>query len=75
MSTKQPSDKIDAVYHQIKDSANKAMEKGRKKVINAERSIEHFSDELVKEVQEKPLRSLLIAGGIGYVLAMILRKR
>lgn len=74
-NVKQTSDKIDDMYQQLKDSANKAMKEGKKKVMKAERSVEHFSDELIKEIREKPLRSILVAGGIGYILATLLGKK
>ena len=54
--------------------ANELYEGGLHKVQNAEDSVKEYSDELVKKVKEKPLTSLLIAAGVGYILSTLLRK-
>ena len=40
----------------------------------AEDSVKKYSDDLLKKVQENPLTSVLIAGGIGFLLSKILNK-
>lgn len=49
-------------------------EEGVHKVHQAEEQIKVYSDDLLKKVQENPLRSVLIAGGVGFLLAALLRK-
>jgi ElaB/YqjD/DUF883 family membrane-anchored ribosome-binding protein len=33
-----------------------------------------YTDELIKKVREKPLASLLIAAGVGFLLSSLLKK-
>ena len=62
------------VYQQVKDSACQMYEEGKKKVSNVQDYLEEHSDELIKSIKDKPLTSLLIAGGIGYALSLLMRK-
>lgn len=57
-----------------KKLANALYEDGLSKVGQTEDNIKEYSDELVKKVQKNPLASVLIAGGVGFILSMILRK-
>lgn len=61
----------EALYHQVK---NKASDIYEHTVCEAHDHIKHHTDNLVKHVHEKPLSSLLIAGGIGFILSTLLRK-
>ena len=54
--------------------ANELYEESLHKVHDAEEHVKEYSDELVKKVKENPLTSLLIAGGIGFVLSALLKK-
>lgn len=54
--------------------ANDVRDEGMHKVNQAEDSIRECSDQLLRKVQENPLASVLIAGGIGFLLSKILRK-
>ncbi|RUR09070.1 DUF883 C-terminal domain-containing protein [Legionella sp. km772] len=44
------------------------------KVNQIEGTIQQQAEELLEMVREKPLTSILIAGGIGFILAKILNK-
>lgn len=57
-----------------KKLGNELYEEGTHKVHKAEEQIKEYSDELLKKVQQNPLRSVLIAGGIGFLLSALLRK-
>lgn len=54
--------------------ANEMRDEGLNKVNQAEDQFKESTDQLLKKVQENPLSSLLIAGGIGFLLSRILRK-
>lgn len=54
--------------------AHDVRDEGMHKVCQAEDSIKECSDQLLKKVQENPLASVLIAGGIGFLLSKILSK-
>lgn len=62
------------VYQQFKDSACHMYEEGRKKVSNAQDYLEGQSKELKNAVKDMPLTSLIIAGGIGYLLSLLMKK-
>lgn len=48
--------------------------KGVKKVAAAEKNVKEYSDVFLTSVQEKPLTSVLIAAGIGFILTTIFKK-
>jgi ElaB/YqjD/DUF883 family membrane-anchored ribosome-binding protein len=56
------------------DVAEDLVQEGLKKTRQTEESIRECSDQLLRKVQENPLASILIAGGVGFLLAKILRK-
>lgn len=69
----------------VEEAASELLRDGRKlasalyedslhKVSQTEDNIKEYSDELVKKVQQNPVASVLIAGGVGFLLSMILRK-
>ena len=53
---------------------NEVGEEGLNKVNQAEESLKGYSHQVLKNVQENPLTSVLIAGGIGFLLSLILKK-
>ena len=57
-----------------KKLANELYKDGLNKVSEAEDNVKEYSDELLKKVQENPLTSILIAGGIGFLLSTLLKK-
>ena len=67
-------DKVEDFYHHTKDKASELYDEGKKKICDAQNKIKECSDELIKHVKEKPLTSLLIAGGIGFILSALLKK-
>lgn len=71
-------EKVEEMYNQTKEKASELYHDGMKKVCdvheNLHEHIKEYSEELTKTVHEKPLTSLLIAGGIGFILAALLRK-
>ena len=62
------------VYNDSKRVANELYEEGKNRVDEAHQSIKEYSDQLATKVNEKPLVSLLVAGGIGFLLSAILRR-
>ena len=54
--------------------ANEVREEGMNIVNEAEENLKEYSDQVLKKVQENPLTSVLIAGGIGFLLWRILKK-
>ena len=67
-------DQVDAVYKQVKEKANDLYTEGKRTVCEAHDYLNEYADDLVKHVKEKPLTSLLIAGGIGFILSSLLKK-
>ena len=55
--------------------ANEVSEEGLSIVNEAEKNLKEYSDQALKKVQENPIASsVLIAGGIGFLLWRILKK-
>lgn len=67
------SEAASELLNESKKWANEVCEEGLHKVNQAEDSIKECSDQLLKKVQENPLASILIAGGIGFLLSKILK--
>ncbi|KTD36342.1 hypothetical protein Lnau_1326 [Legionella nautarum] len=67
-------EQVDAKYKHAKDKANELYEEGKQAVCDAQDCLKEYTDNLVKHVKEKPLTSLLIAGGIGFILSSLLKK-
>ena len=68
--------KVQNLYGQAKDAARDAADAvtgSAKKVANSD-AVRDGSEAVARLVQDKPLQSLLIAGGIGFALALLLRQ-
>lgn len=61
-------------YHKVKEHAEALYKEGMDKASELQEQIKDYSGDLVEHVKEKPLTSLLIAGGIGFILASLLKK-
>ncbi|MBA3536125.1 MAG: hypothetical protein H0T84_05880 [Tatlockia sp.] len=59
------------LYKHVKGKATDLYEHS---VYEAQDHIKEHTDNLIQHVQEKPLSSLLIAGGIGFILSTLFRK-
>lgn len=57
-----------------KKLANEIYNDGLNRINVAEVQVKEYSDEVLKKIQRNPLASVLIAGGVGFLLSMILRK-
>ena len=57
-----------------KKLAHELYEENIDKVNKAHDHAKEYSDDLLEKVKENPLASILIAGGIGFLLSVILRK-
>lgn len=66
--------KAEETYQDLKHKAEGIYAEGKHAVCEAHDNLQAYSEELVKHVKEKPLSSLLIAGGIGFILASVFRK-
>lgn len=54
--------------------ANELYDDGLKKADYVKKEAEAYTDELMEQVRENPLKAVLIAGGIGFILSALLRK-
>lgn len=68
------SDAANDLLNESKKLANELYEEGLNKIGDAELQIKAYSDSFTKKIVEKPLTSLLIAGGIGFIISKILSK-
>ncbi|WP_058533448.1 hypothetical protein [Legionella saoudiensis] len=54
--------------------ANEMCDEGINRACEAEENLRECTDQLLKKVQQNPLTSILIAGGVGFLLSKIMRK-
>lgn len=70
----QVGDAANELLNESKKLANELYEEGINKLSEAEQHFKEYSELFAKKIQEKPLTSILIAGGIGFILSKFLRK-
>ena len=61
-----------------KKLANELYEENAQKITdiqeNIQENIKEYSEDLTQKIKDNPLNTLLIAGGIGFLLSVLLRK-
>jgi len=62
------------LLHEGKKFANEMYADSKHKISEVEDHVKEYTDQVSKKVQENPLASVLIAGGIGFLLSKIFRK-
>ena len=62
------------LLHEGKKMANELYEDSLNQVGKAQENVKEYSEELLTKVKENPLASILIAGGIGFILSSLLKK-
>jgi len=67
-------DAASELLHEGKKKVNELYENQTQKIAEVEENIKSYSEDLSHKVKESPLTSLLIAGGIGFLIASILKK-
>jgi ElaB/YqjD/DUF883 family membrane-anchored ribosome-binding protein len=65
--------KAEHLYQQTKDKAGELLDEGRHQIESAEEHLKMYSEQVIKAIKEKPLTSLLIAGGIGFIISSLLK--
>ena len=65
---------VSDVMTEGKKFANELYEDGLGKASKVEDQVKDYSDEIVIKIKENPLRSVLIAGGVGFLLSLLLKK-
>ncbi|STX28334.1 Bacterial protein of uncharacterised function (DUF883) [Legionella beliardensis] len=76
-SSSRHSDLSEAASDLLKDGkkvANGLYEEGRHRVAEVQESLRTYSDELVQQVHARPMATLLMAAGIGFILSTLLRR-
>ena len=66
-------ERIEEVGERIKDKTQELFEEGREKLASLEHSIAECEEEFINKVRERPVTSLLIAAGIGFLLSKMLK--
>jgi len=57
-----------------KKLSNEIYEESLHRIANAENNLKGQSEVLLNKVKENPLASILIAGGVGFILSALLKK-
>ena len=71
---KTAKDKADDVSQHVKETTSHLYKESKDKINDIHDSVNDNKDELVKAIKRKPLQSVLIAGGIGFLLSKLLKK-
>ena len=66
---------MDEVYSQSKDKARKAYNEGSKMVIDVEEHLKEHIEDIGEYIKHKPVTSLIIAAGIGYLIFAMIQKK
>lgn len=67
-------DKIEKHYEELRNNAGEWLEEGKKRFDEAQDTLKEYTGELAKNVQKNPIKSILIAGGIGFILSSLFKK-
>ena len=62
------------LLHDGKQVATELYEEGLNKIHEAQHNFKEYPDEIVNKVHNKPFLSLLIAGGLGFLLAALFKR-
>ncbi len=76
---------LDSNIHQMGDAASELVGRGKKlahdlyqegieQVDCAQQKAEDYTEELVGKVRDNPLKSILIAGGIGFLISLLFKE-
>lgn len=68
------SEAANELLNESKKMANELYQESINKVHEVQNHIKGYSDELATKIQKNPLKSMLIAGGVGFLLSVILRR-
>ena len=68
------ADAASELFNESKKLAQELYEEGCERVGDVQNDAKEYSDVLLKKVKDNPLRAVLIAGGIGFLLSMLIRK-
>lgn len=66
-------DKVEETTEQVKDKAQDVYESGKKQVHEAQKILQNNTEDLINKIKEKPIQSVLIAAGIGYLLSKFIK--
>ncbi|ARG96784.1 hypothetical protein [Legionella micdadei] len=68
------AEQADHVYHEAKKLGTQIYDEGRHRFDELQENVKGHTDKIVQKVHSSPLSSLLMAAGIGFILARLLRR-
>ncbi len=68
------TEKASELLKEGKNLAGEYYDEGVDKAKHAQDNIKEYGEDILGKIREKPLTSVLIAGGVGFLLSAILRK-
>lgn len=66
-------DKLEETGEKIKDKAEELFDEGREQFVNLEQSAAEYGEQVIDKVRERPVTSLLVAAGVGFLLSKLLK--
>ena len=67
--------KAETLTDNAKDTMNNLYKGSKDKLSSLETCIEEYTHDMIKQVKEKPITALLIAGGIGFVISKLMNQK
>ncbi|WP_051555184.1 DUF883 family protein [Legionella fairfieldensis] len=68
------SEQMENVVKEAKKMGSQLYREGQDKMDELQNNLKQHSDKIVAKVHEKPLSSLLIAAGVGFILSRLLNR-
>lgn len=72
---KKGQDEVESLADQLSESASDLYEDALNTMNQFDKAACDYTGELINKVKEKPLTSLVIAGGLGFILYHLLKKQ
>ena len=67
-------DRVNSMAEEVSETASNIYQGSKQKIGDIQDSLGEHSDEVIKLIKEKPVLSVLIAGGIGFLISTLLKK-
>lgn len=66
-------DKAEDTIDRVKEKAENINDSVKKQACDVQKNLECNYDELVNQIKKKPIQSVLIAAGVGYLISKFIR--
>lgn len=68
-------DKLEETGEKIKSKTHDFLEEGKEQLASLEQSAAEYSEAFINKVKEKPLTSLLLSAGAGFLISRLMKEK